>query len=89
MWLLTQDLLDYNRMPGTGHVSVVFDFSHLPIIVFLPLVCQNGANDNAGVLDDHFTSFDVSLTEQPSSMNSRSEMEGGKKRILLKSVKKK
>lgn len=51
-----------------------FDFSHLPIIILLPLVCQNGANDYAGVLNHHFTSVDVSLTEQPSPMNGRPEI---------------
>lgn len=45
---------------------------HLSIVVFLPLVCENRTNDDAGVLDNHFTSLNVSLTEQTSSVNGRS-----------------
>lgn len=58
------------------HVEVV-DAEHVAsnafaVIIFLPLISQDGANDSAGVLDHHFPGVDVPLAEKASPMNLRS-----------------
>lgn len=48
-------------------------FTNLAVIIFLPLISQDSANDGAGVLDHHLPGLDVSFTEKASTMNLRSE----------------
>lgn len=48
-------------------------FTNLAVIIFLPLISQDRANDVAGVLDHHLSSLDVPFAEKPATMNFRSE----------------
>lgn len=48
-------------------------FTNLAVVIFLPLISQDSANDGAGVLDHHLPSLDVSFAEKASTMNLRSE----------------
>lgn len=45
---------------------------YLAVIVFLPFVCENWANDIASILDHHLPSLDVPLAEKTSTVYSRS-----------------
>lgn len=48
-------------------------FTNFAVIIFLPLISQDGTNDSAGVLDHHFTSIYVPFAEKTSPMNLRSK----------------
>lgn len=51
---------------------MVTDFA---IIIFLPLICQDGADDRAGVLDHHLPGLNVPFAEESTTMNFRSKEE--------------
>ena len=44
---------------------------HLAVVVLLSLVSENGANDDASILDNHLPCIDVPLAEQTSAVDSR------------------
>lgn len=48
-------------------------FTNLAVIIFLPLICQDSANDGAGVLDHHLAGLNVSFAEKSAAMNFRSK----------------
>lgn len=48
-------------------------FTNFAVIIFLPFVGQDRANDSAGVLNHHLPSLDVPLAEKAAAMNVRSE----------------
>lgn len=58
----------------TSKYNIYFNlFAYLAVVIFLPLISQNGANDDAGVLDHHLASLDVPLAEKTATMNFRSK----------------
>lgn len=44
-------------------------YTHLSIVIFLPLVGEDGSDDVSGILDDHFASLDGFLAEQASPVD--------------------
>ncbi len=48
-------------------------FTNLAVIIFLPLISQDRANDGAGVLDHHLPSLDVPFAEKAATVNFRSK----------------
>lgn len=48
-------------------------FTNFAVVIFLPLVSQNRANDGAGILDHHLPSLDVPFAEKATTVNVRSE----------------
>lgn len=53
--------------------SAVVQFANLAVIILLPLISQDSANDVAGVLDHHLPGLDVSFAEKAATVNFRSE----------------
>lgn len=51
---------------------MITDFA---IIIFLPLISQDSADDRAGVLDHHLPGLNVPFAEEPTTMNFRSKKE--------------
>ena len=47
--------------------------THLAVVVLLPLVSQNGADDVAGVFDHHLSGLDVPLAEEAAAVDGRPE----------------
>lgn len=48
-------------------------FTNFAVIIFLPLVSQDRANDGASILDHHLSSLNVPFAEKAATMNVRSE----------------
>lgn len=48
-------------------------FTNFAVIIFLPLISQDGTDDGTGVLDHHFSSLDVPFAEKASPVNLRSK----------------
>lgn len=48
-------------------------FTNLAVIVFLPLISEDRANDGASILYHHLPSVDVPLTEKSTPVNWRSK----------------
>lgn len=58
------------------HDKVLVDFEHVAadaptVVVPFPFVRQGGADQFAGILDDHFASLNVPIAEQPTSVDVR------------------
>ncbi len=47
-------------------------FTNLAVVIFLPFISQDRANDGAGVLDYHLSGLDVPLAEKATTVNLRS-----------------
>lgn len=50
--------------------AMITDFA---VIIFLPLISQNSANDCAGILDHHLPGLNVPFAEKSTTMNFRSK----------------
>lgn len=53
--------------------------TNLAVVILLPLISQDCANDSTGILDHHLPSIDVPFAEESTTMNRRSKAPQGEK----------